>query len=86
MSVLSCQHDLSWHHTDAYRQVFIFLSILRLKLHTLVARECLASGVSLLVGLDIFDYSAWMVLFSNVYTRIHKWMKKLFRGLGQLYP
>lgn len=43
---------------DAYRQVFIFLSVLRLKLHTLVARECLASGVSLLVGLDIFDYSA----------------------------
>ena len=43
---------------DAYRQVFIFLSIVRLKLHTLVARECLASGVSLLVGLDIFDNSA----------------------------
>ena len=35
-----------------------FLSVLKLKLHTLVARECLASGVSLLVGLDIFDYSA----------------------------
>lgn len=38
----------------AYRQVFIFLSVLRLKLQTLVARECLAIGV----GLDIFDYSA----------------------------
>ena len=61
---LSCRHDSSWHCMDAYRQVFIFLSVLRLKLHTLVAREYLASGVSLLVGLDIFDYSAQMVLVS----------------------
>ena len=79
--VLSTRFELALH--GCLQASF---SIVRLKPHTLVVRECLPSGVSLLVGLDIFDNSAQMVLFSNVYTRIHKWMLKLFRGLGHLYP